>query len=590
MVGFNKDTYKKWIVPFFYSVVFIPRTYLKIFKNIFFLKEEKNDLITALSNDGRALTLPWYMKTARMYKKYGGKGYYFEEALGMPFSGRFWFDFVSTSLYDKFKYRRVILFSLICILVQFFVMSFYSSNMILGIIFLFFLIPSPLFTRSMLIYGKPEIIAWILFPSLFWFVLEYPHPVFGLIAITISVLNFTVSLFVISFISIAVLFQLIPLMWGTWLIPILFFVLFRILPFYKHFGVTWLFENIKGTRKNTKTSHNKRVKYGIYNYFYNFLVLLSFLIHAYSENELIIIMIGFFVVFSHFLNNKIVRYADNNTLYRLYIFSMGSLFLIFPNIFASITYLFVGYFFLSYCLIVEKEDNVMNPEDYPNITPVNLKDLRKYTLDVFSFACDGDRIAYEVHGLNKFFSGFRVILGFWEYCLNPKGVEFIPSEWMRSTCTDYMISDYKNFNDSASKEQVLKVCRDLGLSHVMAYSKKFCGNLESWGFISIGVYESKQWKNFGVRKVFFSNHNLKIYRVPLNDNGLIFPVAKMSRQGNSIKIHFSKNVNYILRYNYYDGWKSKNNNINIYPKNTNGLNFVGLTSSIDGEATIYYKY
>ena len=81
-----------------------------------------------------------------------------------------------------------------------------------------------------------------------------------------------------------------------------------------------------------------------------------------------------------------------------------------------------------------------------------------------------------------------MILGFWEYCLNPKGVEFIPSEWMRSTSPKYLTNHYSKMR--CSKEKVKQISEDLGIKYFLSYSPKFSEMLDSLKFQYVGSYKA----------------------------------------------------------------------------------------------------
>ena len=158
----GNSRFKKFIKPILHSIILIPKTYIEIFK-LFNYKEKKSSIITALSNDDNALTIPWYLKTSDSYKKYGFKNYNFEEALGIPFKGRFWFDYLPFEFFNIFGYRLSILTIFSLTMGQAICLAFYDNFTINKLIFLVLLVPSPLFTRSIFIYGKPESFSWVFF-------------------------------------------------------------------------------------------------------------------------------------------------------------------------------------------------------------------------------------------------------------------------------------------------------------------------------------------------------------------------------------------------------------------------------------------
>ena len=145
----NKNSLKRWLKPFFQSVNLIPKTYFSLLK-IFSFKEGDKKFISGLADDGKAIVIPWYIKTSIMFSRYGRQGFYFEEALGMPFKGRFWFDSFSIKLLKYYSFRKIILISLVIIIIQFLLLSLFSEKIILSLVFIFLMIPSPLFTRSLI--------------------------------------------------------------------------------------------------------------------------------------------------------------------------------------------------------------------------------------------------------------------------------------------------------------------------------------------------------------------------------------------------------------------------------------------------------
>ena len=82
---------------------------------------------------------------------------------------------------------------------------------------------------------------------------------------------------------------------------------------------------------------------------------------------------------------------------------------------------------------------------------------------------------------------------------------------MRSTSPKYLANHYSKMRDS--REKIKQISEDLGIKYFLSYSPKFSEMLDSLKFQYVGTYEANNWKEYGGRKIFTSDYDLKIYKV-----------------------------------------------------------------------------
>ena len=504
----------------------------------------------------------------------------------MPFKGRFWFDYYLFELFNRLGYVKVVKTIFILVILQFYIYSLPSDNQLVSILmFLLLVIPSPLFVKSIFSYGKPESIAWIIYPYLLFNLFNNNLISVSIGSALLASLNVTVSLLFSSIFCVVLIFNNLWFDGIFYLLPSFIILSLRLYRYSNVFGLQWVFKNISNKPPDQNISSSSKNTYGIYNLVFMVLIFSVTSLHSIIYGEFLIFISGVLLVLSHLFNSVLFRFSDTETFYRFWCLSLVILNILFPNTISLFLYLIIFYLFLPYSLVVEKEREIFPSNEFPNISFVDLKDLRDYTFSSFNQFSFNDRIALEVSSTDKFLNGFRMILGFWEYCLNPKGVEFIPSEWMRSTSPKYLANHYSKMRDS--REKIKQISEDLGIKYFLSYSPKFSEMLDSLKFQYVGTYEANNWKEYGGRKIFTSDYDLKIYKVVGCRNSLIEPNTEFVKKDGKIIFTAEKHQTYIIKYIYYDYLESIND-LNIFPIIQNDLKFIGIRSELGGKIEIKF--
>lgn len=573
-------------------LLFLPRTYLRIYKNVIKLNNKSTEFVTGFSSH-MAITLPYYLRFGENVEKYGKRGYVYEDALGFSLKERFWFNPTALRIFNKLKIQRYTILTATILLTSIVFIGILEGVSLVKLAVLIILIGgSSLFLIPFFRLIKPEILSWAFFPLAFYTFLEGYYLSSAVICLIISVLNFTTTLLIVETIALYSLFSANLVSGVLVLIVPATKLLFDSIPFFKksiaidskNSFLSGLLEVLGGYSAKSRTDNF--LKLGIQNIylcFIYFVFVISFIVQGLSLGYLII-LINPLILF--ILNQKFCRVADTDTFYRLF-FVISSVFVILhPTFLSIIAYIMLIY--ISPATMIEMFENTY--KYYPHLRAYSIKNSEKFLKSFFSRIPDKSRIVFEAKDTETNIAGFFTVFSYFEYILSKRSIEFLPMEWLRMTQFDYFMKEYVKINSKSSKEMIEEKCRELGVDYIIVCSKDFANNLTVWGYEKIGELKWGELKErlFNLDKD-IPKKNLCLFKIPFA-TGLISPITSLKRKPNYMEFDGKAGVEYIIKYNYHPSWNACQNGkeVKIY-KAKGRLSYLSLQLKKNGKVKFRFN-
>lgn len=564
------------------------RTYWRFYKNVLKTRGE-SEYITGFS-PLTAILFTYYLRGDECVKKYGERGYVYEDGLGFSLKERFWLNPIALKIYNKLKIRK---FTLLTAFILFF--SIITIGFLEGIIWwklgvlIILIAGSSLFIVPFFRLAKPETLSWAFLPLAFYSFFKGYYLFSVLLTFSIAVLNFTVALLTIETILLYALFS------ANFVNGILVSIipsiklLFDLTPFFKKSFAGKLFEVLGGGKKvksQSKTFLRIRPN-DVYLTFFYLIFFASFVISG-APLIYLIILINPLVLF--LINQNLFRFADNHTFFKFF-FVISSVFVIIqPTTLTFLTYIL--FIYISSVGLLETIEDII--KKYPHLKPYSIKKANQFLENFFSKIFPHSRIIFETEGTEKSLAGFRLILTYFEYILFKRGIEFLPMEWLRLTQFDYFTKEYIKINNKSGKETIEEKLKELGGSYLMVYSEDFANSMRKWGYKEIGRLKWEElkrifWDYEEIIEYGYERKDLYLFRPPF-EASRIEPVAQLKIEPNRMEFNAKAGEEYIIKYTYHPSWRAYQNEKEIKVYQSKGkLSYIALKPEEDGKVVLKFN-
>jgi len=571
------------IFPQLFFLITLPRTYWKIYKNLFKFKNSESKLITGFSKQ-TALIFTWYLKNAECVKKYGSRGYAYEDGLGFSLKERFWLNSLSLKLYNKLKVKNFIFVAVSLLFLAIISIGYFQSISWLFIGLLILLaIGSPLFLVSFFRFAKPEILSWGFFPLIIYAFFTQSYLIAIIFLTIVALLNFTTCILALETILLFALFSN-NFVNGILVVIIPSIILaLTLVPFLKSSFVTGVFENLGGRKMKSRQESLLKIRAeDLYLEFFYLLFVVS-LISQKVSLDYIILLINPLVLF--IINQTLFRYSDNHTFFR-FLFVIATMFTILhPSLLVFVLYLV--FIYLSPAAILDVRKNIFS--DFPYLKTCSLIKTNKFFEHFFSSIPAQSRIIFETQDTEKNMGGFRAIIVYFEYLLFKKGVELLPTEFLRLTQLQYFMQEYVKINNCSDKKIIEDKCKEIGANYILVYSKNFAENLKKWGYKKIKKLKWQELQEHLWDIETIPKKNLYLFKMPFSTY-LIEPTTCLKREPNRMTFNAEPEIEYIIKYTYHSDWQAFQGKEKIPIYQTQGkLSYLALCPKYKGKVRLEFK-
>ena len=572
-----KRTHLNYIIAPFIILLLLP-SFVKndLIPNFFLNTGDKNDEITGYGIGKKISGHMFFLTRAKWSKIYGIFGINHRDYMGTPITlHRSPFDIL---FFRYLGYRDYVLFSFSLVVISLLSIIFETKHYVL--IFLIpFIFLSTYFTKSLVV-GHLELLAW---GFLSISIVSY---IFGFVGLSAIFLAFTllthISIALIGVLSILSI-EVYNIFFGNvWIFNIFFQwfcigIIISILTFW--YLIPFIRSRNKFSRNDLlKTEYGWTRSFNFYIRYiflsYMFLVILSFIVIPFNTLHLML----FLPLLLLYYNNKIRSIFSQYTL-ELSIIIIYSIFLMFnPN-------LYCGLFFV---YIIFTSPEILLKDYYGidwlriKIIPIRLGPIRTQIEKLFSKLPENTRIAFEAGNRAKN-SRYYLYNALFSYILFDTKIDLLNAyapEFVESS----IYFDIVRYIDKDTPQDMLNnVLNRGGAEYLLTYSDPLKENLIRDNNTVIGTID--------LQSLQFNENDIgpKVCLFKLkNPSSIIEPEECLYYSPNQIRFYGKANTKYLLKYNYYFGWRAHQNNIRLIVKDAHPGMII--ESSENGLIELTYRY
>jgi hypothetical protein len=575
-------------IVFPFAPIFLLKKIPKIFSTYLrcILSSENNGYIKGFNQNYAPVSF-WYETQGKKILNSGCWGYSNINHFGESLREKFYHHFLSYGLLlNTLGFRAFHVLAGALFVSSVIVVSFLEYNSPVDLFIPFFLIISPLFLFSFIVYTKPENVSWFLCVPAFYCILHGNLVGLALIVLISAYLSFTVF-----FLIAATAFGFIIIS-GNHFLAVAFIPAFIKLgidgyPLLRSNYLTQLLLIISGKKISNVGSVDQRSiahrKYGLIlipiNYFYilGFAFLLFFL--QLWNHEMTMIMTGVFI-FIFFVNFFLVRLMDPQTLYRFYL-CVVLIAAISSNI------LVIQIFSLLLLMInpiLVDDLKIMKQKPFKNIfPPVKIvewsNEQERQIASVINKIPSGSRVLFQYSG-HIIGSPFRNILSILEAKIFDRNSELIPDELFFYTNPQFVFDYACNLSPDGDLIHNKRIMQELSISHALVFSEALKDNLVKIGF------ECQAELDLSIFKGFVHEKNIPSGKLFLLDSRCHFPYCNDP----SVQVVLGKNTvllrnvlpgkDYLINMRYHPTWQAyqSSKKIVIEPTDIFGITCMKITS------------
>jgi hypothetical protein len=562
------------IAPFI-IMLRLPYFFIKVVIGNFILpREDKNDEFIGFGPYRRLSGHVFFLGKAKMVKKYGLFGIAHDDYMGIPVTLHR--SPLDALLLRYAGYRKFVGLTVLLLAIAFIWIIIHTGNIfLLALLPLIFL--SSYFIKSIFV-GHLEFLPWaFLSLSIVSFVLGQ---------IEISALFF--SLTILSHISIALIggFCIMTIVgynifYGY---PIMSTIL-NLLIFGMIVGATTSFFIVPFIKTRHKLSRDELITKNrgwksVWDFrtltqaiVYSIFVCSIFLLIPVSELHFMVLL----PLLALYINTKI-RWLFSAYTIELAMLIIGTIFIIFnPNLISILCFLYLIY--TSPAILLSGYYGV-TPYQI-TLKPITLGSLRGEIKGLFLEVPKGGRVALEAGPLDK--RGlFYLYNAHLSYLLVEEDVELLNGhapEWAEVN----IYLDIVRYIDSQTSERKLKeVLKKGGAKYILVYSSEFKGNLRKYSYKEIGSVDCRELKQIDT-----PGPAITLFEAPFNTS-IIEPETEIFIKPNYIQFRAKKYTTYLLKYNYYPGWRAFQDGKRIKIEDAHPGMIIKAPQ--DGEIVLKYRY
>jgi hypothetical protein len=216
-----------------------------------------------------------------------------------------------------------------------------------------------------------------------------------------------------------------------------------------------------------------------------------------------------------------------------------------------------------------------------SLKPVTLGIKKQEIINLFSKVTKGSRIALEGGSLkNLKVYQFNPLLS---YLLVDEDAELLNGYAPEFVEANIYFDIVQYLDHTSSQEMIKKVLEMGGASYIAAYSESFKQNLRKFNFKELGSVDCRDIS------LMMDEHGpvITLFKTPF-DISIIEPKTKLIVSTNEIRFNAKKGKIYLLKYNYYLGWKAFQNKNNVVIENAHPGMIINAPA--DGEIVLRYRY
>lgn len=216
-----------------------------------------------------------------------------------------------------------------------------------------------------------------------------------------------------------------------------------------------------------------------------------------------------------------------------------------------------------------------------SLKPVTLGIKKQEIINLLSKVTKGSRIALEGGSLkNLDIYRFNPLLS---YLLVDADAELLNGYAAEFVEANIYLDIVQYLDHTSSQERIKKVLAMGGASYIVAYSESFKQDLRKFKFEELGSVDCQDislMKNE-------PGPVITLFKTPF-DVSIIEPKTKLIVSTNELRFNAEKGKTYLLKYNYYLGWKAFQNKNNVVIEDaTPGMI---IKAPADGEIVLRYRY
>lgn len=574
ITDFTFRFFKLLIAPFI--IMFrLPYFFIKVVIGNFILpREDKNDEFIGFGPYRRLSGHVYFLGKAKMVKKYGSFGIAHDDYMGTPVSlNRSPLDAL---LLRYVGYRKFVGISVLLLAIAFIWIIIYT-----GKIFLLALLPliflSSYFIKSIFV-GHLEFLPWaFLSLSLVSFILGQ---------IELSALFF--SLIILSHIGIALIggfciltivgyniFYGYPIMSTILSLLIFGMIVVAITSF---FVVPFIKNRHKLSRDELLNKHRRGE--GRWRWYpnvltqaivYSVFVCSIFFLIPVSELHFMVLL----PLLALYINTKI-RWLFSAYTLELAMLTIGTIFILFnPSLISILCFLYLIY--TSPAILLSNYYGV-TPYQF-TLKPITLGFLRGKIKELFLQVPKGARVALEAGHLD--IKGlFYLYNAHLSYLLVEEDVELLNGyapEWVEA---NIYLNIVRYIESQTSEGKLKEVLKKGGAKYILVYTPEFKTNLRKYAYKEIGSVDCRELKQIDI-----PGPIITLFEAPFNTS-IIEPDTELVIKPNYIQFRAKRNTTYLLKYNYYSGWRAFQDGKRIKIEDA----YPGMIIKAPGDDEIVLKY
>ncbi len=499
-------------------------------------------------------------------ERYGFGGYCYDVSIGQSLKDRFYYSKLSMKLYSSAE-ALVPWFGMIVFLVgQWFLIHYLSGdNLAWVVIILTFFSSIYYFVTFEAI--KYDSLGWAFVPFVLISFLSQSYYIFAFLLLIIALLS--ISVFVPLFVLLFILIVFTSPYNIIFLLPAFVKFLFTNMK-YIISDIKLLFKitDFIGMTKSKKESNRTLMlgKYGKYLLGVWIASSFGFILSSIDSPSLgAVILFSFFPTVLFFINKKISRFADEQTIYAFIIFCF-TLAVGYSDTFFSLVFLFIALY--PFPKLLPFTNNGKNPLYVPERRPFFIEDPIEKVNIFFNNIESQDRIFFHFdYWAKKYpnFDGLRAVKELLQYVAIEKNSLIIPDYYLFADSFSKIfpldrLYSYKNIDEMIEK------CRDVGAKFVIfpCVREKKINISKSLEHVSVlCVDDLYDKKDNGGRNLFTDDLKyLHLFRINdiISSSTLVLDGNALSFSPNYMKILIGNSGKTIIKYIYDEGWKSKEEN------------------------------
>jgi hypothetical protein len=231
-------------------------------------------------------------------------------------------------------------------------------------------------------------------------------------------------------------------------------------------------------------------------------------------------------------------------------------------------------------------------QQYPYLNPIKFP-KPKELMEFFQKIPSGSRVIFESNGDLFTYSQFNSLWQWTEEFLPDQMVEVVNEIYTRILEPELFDKYLFRFNsEQMSIEEMIHICRVLGVSYVITYTNEMRNILERSGYFSLAKVNLATIPDFLKNFINIPEVELNLFLISTSFK-LISPPVNWIRKGNKLMWMAKSKQSYIVRYRYTPEFiASQNNKIIIVepfkPFSDLPLKFMKLTAIADGEIILEF--